>query len=64
MRKKTREKYQTVYIEIKGKVYAFTGKAMPHKTGVMDSIRFSEPKELPEDCTFGELQNVQTPYDK
>lgn len=58
MRKKTREKYQTVYIEIKGKVYAFTGKAMPHRTGVIDSIKFSEPRELPDDCSFGELQNI------
>lgn len=59
MKKKTRKKYQTVYIEIKGKVYAFTGKAIPYKTGVMDSIRFSEPKELPDDCTFSELQNIK-----
>lgn len=55
---KTKEKYQTVYIEIKGEVYAFTGKAMPHTTGRIDSIKFSRPKELPDDLHFGEIPDL------
>lgn len=53
---KPKEKYQTVYIEIKGKVYAFTGKAMPYTTGRIDSIKFSRPKELPDDVHFEEME--------
>lgn len=50
-----RKMFQVVYIEVEGETYTFTGKAMPHKTGVIDSIRFSEPRELPDDCNFAEL---------
>lgn len=47
--------YQVVFIEVEGNTYSFTGKAMPHKTGTIESIRFSEPKELPNDYSFGEI---------
>lgn len=50
-----RKMFQIVYIEVEGEMYTFTGKAMPHRTGTIDSIRFSEPKELPDDCNFGTL---------
>ena len=53
-----RQMFQVVYIEVQGKVYNFTGKAMTHRTGVIDSIKFSEPKELPDDCNFVELSNI------
>ena len=64
--KKTKEQYQTVTITLSnGKKGTFMGKVLitPEELGqgvtVVMPIQFTEPKDLPEDMSFGLLEETK-----
>lgn len=47
---------QTVYITVKGKMYTFTGFAIPAVEGdFIEEIKFSKPRKLPKDYKIEEV---------